>query len=178
MEPQLERGRLDGERVVRLGCGHRERMPEVTARDRVESGRAHHARNHLGGGGLAVRAGDRDVRNAAQPSADVELAPDRDAAFDRPPKDLGVLGDARARHDRGRAVQMRGVVATVIDAHAQRAQLVSVRHARRVGEANLGAVAGEHDRGAAAGDARADDDDAFAREGAHPPDPARTRKSA
>ena len=85
--------------------------PAADHRRRIEPGPLEHQRHHRGGGGLAVRAGDRDA--VAKPHQLREHFRARDHRDAPPPRlqQLGiVLTDRRRHHDHVGGADMRGVV--------------------------------------------------------------------
>ncbi len=169
MEAELERGRFNCQRRVSLFRGQRERVADVAARRGVEAGGLHHGRDHHRGGGLAVRPGHRDERHVTQPSADVQLAPDRHAPIGRPPQDLCAFRHAGAGHEGGDAIQMPGLVAARQDLHAEPADLLRPGGLRALlGHPDLGSFLSKDPCGGAAGDAEPHDQHALADERLRP----------
>ncbi|MPM47985.1 hypothetical protein SDC9_94706 [bioreactor metagenome] len=83
---QLEAGQFDGEGVVRLGVEHglHHRLADVAAGDGAQAGGLQHRLEHLGGGRLAVGAGDgqpgRGVLRVLESPGELHLAVDRHPA--------------------------------------------------------------------------------------------------
>jgi hypothetical protein len=106
---ELERRELDDEPRVRRRSERGERAADVPCDLDGLGGSAEHRTDELHRRRLAVRAGDADERVREQARAELDLAPDRDAARARGRRQGGVAGDAGALDEHVDAVEHRGV---------------------------------------------------------------------
>ncbi len=124
---ELKAGNLGhGDRVV-PGLIHQrnERRAHVSADQHAAAGFAQDVAREQRGGGLAVRAGDRDQLAAQEARCQLNLAPDRNAAGARRGERLDFERNAGAGHDQVRVEERRGSMPAQLEADAGRAQFAS-----------------------------------------------------
>ena len=113
-----------------------------------------------GGRGLAVRPGHGQVRDVAQPGAQLQLAPDAGSRVSRAQARIGASGGTPGLgHDERRALQVRRVVPAGRDLHAELRAAAASASSASGGRASLTSTSAPSPtsttRGGGSGDARA-----------------------
>ena len=81
--------------------------------------------------------GDREVRRTGQPRTELHLAPDRQTALARPPKDIGIRRHSRPRDDQGGRLEVARVVPACSDLDPERLGARRPRARRVSGRASV-----------------------------------------
>jgi hypothetical protein len=163
-ETQLEAGQLDHDRLGRRGGQHSvdQRPADVAGGHGAQAAGVQHGRGQLGGGGLAVGAGDPDQRHAGQAGAELDLAPDRHARAERRLCQRMALWQARRDQQELPAFEQLDRAGPEVGLYPGRGQRGHVQVGRVVAGEHVGPERGQLPRRGTAGSAQPGDEDGYA----------------